>query len=400
VTTAQDGPDSAVAGQRDGGPSPDDRILTTLLRIAVVNLVAFCVLMIFVLGGRRGLLLESGAPFGGDFVNLWTTGKMILSGAAGAIYDPVTFVAFQQTLLPADIGLRLWAYPPHSLLLAWPFGILGYFVGFAVLSLLGLFLLAFGARRFGFGWKEIAVLVLSPAALSCVAFGQTGNIAAGLLLVALSARSRLDASPIAAAALLTIKPQTGFLLPLIWIGQKRWLLVAATGVAALAVIGLSIGLFGIQPWRDYLGLTMPQLSALERFGSGPFTVMIPSVFMSLRLVGLDGDRALFIHATFAAVVLLTLVWRLWRAESQDRRTAMVLIATVLITPYTHMYDLTILVVAALLMLRAAQRGGGLRKALFSRACAVLWLAPYLVYGLGVFGVPITPLLLVIAFFIV
>lgn len=389
-----------MVSEPDMASLPDHRILTTLFRCAVVNTAAFCALMIFVLAGRRGLLLESGAPFGGDFVNLWTTGKMILSGAAGAIYDPAAFSAFQQTLVPADIGLRLWVYPPHSLLVTWPFGIVGYFFGFALLSLLGLFLLAFGARRFGFGWKETAVLVLSPAALSCVAFGQTGNIAAGLLLVALSARSRLDASPIAAAALLTIKPQTGFLLPLIWIGQKRWLLVASTGIAALALMGLSVAWFGIEAWRDYLGLTMPMLSALERFGSGPFTVMIPSVFMSLRLVGLDGDRALLIHAIFAAAVLLTLVWRLWHTGSQDRRTAMMLVATVLITPYTHMYDLTILVVAALLMLRSAQRENGWRKALFSRACAVLWLAPYLVYGLGIFGVPITPLLLVIAFFIV
>ncbi len=84
-------------------------------------------------------------------------------------------------------------------------------------------------------------------------------------------RSLSSWSSIASAAILTVKPQTGFLLPLLWILRGRWMLIASTGAATLIVVGLSVAAFGIQPWRDYLGDTLPALSDLERQGSGPFS---------------------------------------------------------------------------------------------------------------------------------
>ena len=77
--------------------------------------------------------------------------------------------------------------------------------------------------------------------------GQTGSFAAGLLLLALSARSRRDPVSICAAALLTIKPQAGFLLPLLWAFQRRWQLITLTAVAVIAFVALAIAWYGPDP---------------------------------------------------------------------------------------------------------------------------------------------------------
>src|SRR5690606_7004490 len=93
------------------------------------------------------------------------------------------------------IGLRLWAYPPHSLLMVWPAGLAGFYPALAGWTVLGLVVLWAGARRFGFSRLEAAILLLSPATLLNAYYGQTGSLACGLVLIALSSRSKIDALP-------------------------------------------------------------------------------------------------------------------------------------------------------------------------------------------------------------
>ncbi|MGB3540860.1 MAG: glycosyltransferase family 87 protein [Mesorhizobium sp.] len=374
------------------------RFLPILAILTAVNLIFFAIGFLRNLASRDGFLIDSVSPFGGDFINLWTTGKLLVAGAVGTIYDPSAFMAFQNGFVHANIGHRLWAYPPQSLLLAWPFGFFGYFTSFTVWSVFGLAFLVCCARRFGFDWKEVFVLVLSPAALTCITAGQTGNFFTGLMLLALVPRSRTDPYSILGAALLTIKPQTGFLLPLVWGFQRRWLVMILTAVAALAVLAASVLLFGTQSWSDYLYLTAPELSKLERFGTGPFTRMIPSIFMSLRLLGMSGDSALAVHLVFACVVAIALAWRLSRTADHRIQSALVLVATCLITPYIHVYDLSLLLAGGLLILRTEPARSGGRLYLTAGAVFITWLTPSLMPMLADGGIPLMPLLLLIVFF--
>lgn len=380
-----------------GGAARENRFLDVLIALTAVNVVVFAFRFAGDVTSRDGFLIDPFSPFGGDFINLWTAGKLILSGATEIIYDPARFMEFQKSFVHADIGLRLWAYPPHSLLLAWPFGFFRYLAGFALWSLLGLTFLAWCACRFGLERKETLVLVLSPAALSCVIYGQTGNFFTGLMLLALSPRSRFDPGSVLGAALLTIKPQTGFLLPLVWAFQKRWATIAVTAVVVLSLMAMSLLVFGSKVWSDYLFLTAPELSKLERDGTGPFMEMIPSLFMSLRLAGMSGDHALVIHAVFACLVALVLVWRLSRAADHRTQAALVLVGTCLVTPYMHIYDLSLLLVGGLLMLRAEPALAGNRFYLTTGLVFVAWFAPSLVPVLAQGGVPVTPFLLLVMF---
>lgn len=381
-----------------GKPADEHRFLLVLVILTAANLIFFVAGFARELANRNGLLLDPGSPLGGDFINLWTAGKLLVAAGVGTIYDPAAFEAFQQDFIHANIGARLWAYPPHSLFLVWPFGLVSYLTGFAAWSVFGVGFLAACARRFGFGWREVFVLVLSPAALSCVYYGQTGNFFAGLMLLALAPGTRTDPHSILGAALLTIKPQSGFLLPLIWGFQRRWMLIFATAAVASSVLILSVLVFGMQAWSDYLHLTMPELSKLERHGRGLFMAMIPSLFMSLRLLGMSGDSALAAHGVFALLVLVTLAWRLSRTTDHQVQSALVLVGTCLITPYMHVYDLSLLLAGGLLILRAGRAQSRSRLYLAVVAAFIGWFVPDLALPLAESGFPIIPLLLLIVFF--
>jgi hypothetical protein len=365
----------------------------TLVALGLAHMVAALVYKYDAFAGITGMLYADGQPVGGDFINLWTAARMVLTGHAGEVYSVEAFKAYQATLTGgADMGLRLWAYPPHSLLFAWPLGLFGYHAALAGWSVFGIGMLLIGARRFGFDRLETAVLLVSPATVLNLYYGQTGSVATGLMLLALSARTSRDAVPAGAAAILTIKPQAGFLLPVLWLFERRWRMILTTGAVAVILAVLSVALFGLAPWRDYLGDTLPALSALERHGTGPFLTMIPSVFIAMRLVSGDSAMALAVHAAFAAAGGLVLLWRLWRVRDPERRAAMVLVATVLMTPYMHNYDLGLLLCGALIVARRpwVADSGPLRAELF---VLIAWMLPQLVVLFSILGAPISPLLI-------
>jgi len=363
-----------------------------LLALGVLHLAWFCASGYRNIAGIDGVLYPDGTPVGGDFINLWSAAKLVIAGRFEDIYLVERFMGHQGSITGgADIGLRLWAYPPHSLLLAWPFGFLGYYPALAVWSVLGLAVLLAGALRLGFDRLETAIILTCPATVLNLYYGQTGSLATGLLLLALSARPGRDAVSIGAAALLTVKPQAGFLLPLLWASQRRWGLIALTALATAGLVVLSAIVFGFSPWRDYLGDTLPTLSALENRGSGPFMNMIPSAFMAMRILTGDSTLAIIVHALFAAAVAAVLIFRLLRVKDKERSWALLLVATALMTPYLHNYDLAMLLCGALLVLRHRQR----IAASFQGQSLVLaaWALPQLVTILNASGMPVSPLVI-------
>lgn len=370
-----------------------DRFFLLLLVPGLIYLGAYLYSFWQVNAGVTGFIQAPGVPFGGDFINQWSVGRLLMSGDFATIYLPNAFMAFQESFVGQEIGMRLWAYPPHSLLFVWPSAFGGYHLMFVLWSVFGLAVLAAGARAFGFSWKETVILTVSPAALYCVTAGQTGNVAAGLMLLAFARPA--GARTIGATALLTIKPQMGFLIPLVWLLDRRWTTILLTAAVTVALVALSVALFGIEAWRDYLGATLPALSELERHGDGSFKYIIPSLFMSLRLLGVDGDVAFLVHLGFAAMVFCALVFALTRMADRRLRTALVLVATSLITPYMHFYDLGILLAGVMIAL-SASRKPGLDRPLMIGA-VVAWVLPIVIVAMGLAGLPLSPLLILAMF---
>ncbi len=372
---------------------PHKTFLRVLAILSALYLLAFFQFIGDSISGIEGIALATGNPAGGDFINLYSVARMVLEGKAAAAYFPEQLMQFQRTLIEQPIGLRLWAYPPHSLLFVWPFGGLSYFVALALWSALGLFVLGLGARRMGFGWLETILLVVSPASLQCIYFGQTGNFAAGALMLALSARKQTDALAIGATALLTIKAQFGFLLPVYWVLERKWRLIALVSAATLALFALTFAVFGPQVWRAYFEVTVPVLSNLESSGTGAFMQMIPSTFMAFRILGWEGGAAMQFHLAFAALVFAMLVYRLVKSSSKPQKLALILFSVGLITPYLHVYDLTLLLAGTFVMLRAMPTQTGLRAVGIYLLALLGWVLPHVLFGLNAGGWPLGPLIM-------
>ena len=333
-------------------------------------------------------------PIGGDFINLWTAGHMVRDGAFGGIYTPSEFSAFQQAFVSSYIGHRIWAYPPQSLFLAYPFSLVNYWVALAAWSVLSLTVLAYGARRIGLGWPETFLLLASPASLMCLNYGQSGNLAVGLLLVALTHRSQRDGASVLATTILTIKPQLGFLLPVLWLRTRQWRLIALVAVAILVVLGLSVAIFGVEVWRGYVFETLTELRALQIDGSGTFVLMSPSIFMAKKILFGDGDLALSVHLVFALAVFFVCVRLIWRSSSRTQRHALALVGMALITPYLHFYDMSVLLVASFLAARLwAESARVSAQRLREYTVLLAWFLPYITVFGNALGVPVSPLLM-------
>ncbi|HET7411428.1 MAG TPA: hypothetical protein VFJ18_02100, partial [Pararhizobium sp.] len=110
-----------------------------------------------------------------------------------------------------------------------------------------------------------------------------------------------------------------------------------------------------------------------------------------------GDKALQIHGLFAVCVFAWLVWRIWRFHSHATRIALIFVGTCLITPYIHIYDLSILAAGGLLILRGSVSTREAAANPASCAAILAWFAPYATPSLAGAGLPIMPLIILFIF---
>lgn len=377
------------------------KLRAVLVILSSAHLMAFGIIAALELAEAEGIVLsDDTTPVGGDFINLWTAGHLLREGRTREVYDPEAFMSYQWERAGTPTGFRVWAYPPHSLFVTWVFGKPSYLLSWLLWSILGLSTLWWGARRMGLSKAPSSFLLLSPAVIHCLFLGQSGNIAAGLLMAALGESRRLDSVGGISATALTIKPQLGFLLPVLWAVQGRWRQIALVSGLTAALIGLSFGVFGSGTWRDYSGLTLPALASFEREGTGPFMYLMPSLFMGIRIITNDGTLAGRIHLIFALLLLIYCSLRIARCGSGTHRKALVLLGTAVIAPYLHVYDLSIVLAGALLALpdEAEDRKGKtvLDTPLWvERAILLAWTLPYVTLLGNMAGIPLAPLALVV-----
>ncbi len=65
-----------------------------LLGRTLLHLVTFAVAVGRQLLASKDLLVADGTPVGGDFINMWSVARLVLSGNIPAIYTPDALMAF------------------------------------------------------------------------------------------------------------------------------------------------------------------------------------------------------------------------------------------------------------------------------------------------------------------
>lgn len=349
------------------------------------------ILIVLYLGGVSWLQLYprdiQGYVVGRDFLNFWTMGREAFSDDPAKFYDWRVYVPHLQSFLGTEYPYQQWSYPPQVMLFAAPFGQLPYLVAYALWTLIGLVCLYLASSPWLPDRRAVAVLFLSPAALLCFVSGQNAFLTAAALIMIFRWR---DDRPVVAGillGLLTMKPQLGLLFPLVLLLSRRWALFASAALTALALLSVTALALGPDMIRAYIEIGAPEQAMVIEDPTKVVQALMPTLYMSLRLLGLSADAGYAIQAFVLLVAAATAGWAFYRRRDPLQSYGLLLVATALATPYLMSYDLVVFgwVVLALSMGDQGCRLGEDRYAKWLLG-ALYWL-PMITLALGMAGVP-------------
>ena len=321
---------------------------------------------------------------GRDFLNFWMYGRAAALPDPGRWYDAAAYQRELATLLgPGYPGLN-WSYPPSIMLLAAPFGRLGYLPALLLWTVASLVIfLAVAARQIA-GRRALIALMVSPAAVFCLMSGQSSFLTAAMLIGIFATIERRPLLAGALIGLLTLKPQLGLLFPVLLIAAGRWRVFAAASVTALALAGLTAALFGTKVWIDFVALGLPAQNLVLADPQGIATPFHATVFMNLRGIGASYALAMSVQAGVALAAAGAVAWAFrCRADADPRLLSALFIAcAVAAVPYLLVYDTLPLTFAALALL-----AGGMLDARGAWLARFAYWLPLLQIGLGTLHIP-------------
>lgn len=283
-----------------------------------------------------------GFPIGRDFINNWMAGRSAFLGGPASWFDAATYnAALREVTGHPDFPAFYWSYPPHLVLIAWPLGLLPYLPAYLLWCAAGLALYVMAARCAGAERSDTWFLLLSPAVAVNVFFGQNGFLTAALLIGVLA---NLDRRPLWAGilcGLLTIKPQFGFLLPILLLMTGRWRVIAAAVAATALVVLVTAVWFGPAVWVSYVTEVMPQQRGLILDAGGLNWPMVASAFVNAYRLGLSVDVAWAVQAVTSCCAVAMVVWTFWRRRDPELSLALFVTATFLFSPWMLNYDMVV-----------------------------------------------------------
>jgi glycosyl transferase family 87 len=335
-----------------------------------------------------GITDPAGRPVGTDFISFWTVSSALLSGNTRAIYLPEALAALEQALLPPEHSMFFaWQYPPIALLLVYPLAILPYLWSLASWLAVGIVCYLTLLWRILPQPLTLWAGLGFPTVLLIVQHGQNALLTTALLG---SALLLLNHRPIVAGILvgfLTFKPQLGLLLPVAFVIGRYWATLISAIVSSIALIALSVVLFGSAIWHDFFANIQLTRDILDD-GLVPYYKM-QSVFAAVRLVGGSLSLAYGLQALAAIGAAAAVAWVWKRAADPDLKNAALAVATPLATPFILDYDVLIVVPAIAWLTRKAGNEG--MPPWQGTTLALLWVTPLVSRTVGAYAnLPLAP----------
>ena len=331
-----------------------------------------------------------------DFLVFHAAVRAFFEGKLALVYDIDAFTSFQVAIwpdrLPNGAVFRPFFYPPIFLLMLLPLGLLAVGKAFTIfMTVTAALATALEGWRDLWGWLAI---VTSPAAVWVVIAGQNTFLSIALLYGGLHL---LERSPVAAGVLLgllSFKPQIWVLVPLALLAARQWrtfgwmvATVAALALASLAVFGWN---FCVAFLDAMLFAGSPQIA--EEMFRRTFMHMT-TLLAAARIVGLPPAVAGIIQLAGAVLAIAAVWWAFRHHGPGPARTAVLVTATFLVSPYTLNYDLLLLMPAVIGLFRLGVAWGfypGERV-----VYAAIWLIATASLVLNHLGLPITPVLVLL-----
>jgi hypothetical protein len=321
---------------------------------------------------------------GRDFLNLWMYGCAAVTADPGQFYDLAAYRGALHSLLGMEFPGQNWSYPPSVMLLAAPFGQLGYLTALACWTLAGVAVFVAVARQHVPDWRILIPVLVSPAALFCLISGQSA-FQTGAVLIASFAW--LDRRPVAAGiliGLLSIKPQLGILFPFMLMASGRWRVFVAAAATTLALVGVTSAIFGGQVWIDFVAKGLPVQGLVLSDPDRIATPFFPTVFMNLRGIDLPYAAAMSGQTIVSALALGAVIWAFRCRKHADPPVmlALFLACSAAASPYLLAYEWLPLSFAAVALLAGGSCDGPGR-----RLVQLVYWTPALQLALGTWHLP-------------
>lgn len=287
-----------------------------------------------------------GKPLGYDFITFWAASHLTLAGDGAGAFNLHHILGAEQLAVPANAQVFLWHYPPTYQMIVMPLALLPYGLSWLVFVGLGLCLYIATLKplfdnRLAMGADAICLLLAFPGVFLCVFHGQnslySAAIFAGGLLLLERGRPYLAGLVL---GVLIYKPQFGVLLPLAFLAAGQWRVFVATGASTLAITALATLVLGTDLWLAFFA-NAPIVREVMEQGLLPWAKM-PSAFIFLRDLGVPQVLAYGaqVLTALAAAGVVCLVWR--RLGATRLAWAVLIAATLLVSPYTFDYEFAIL----------------------------------------------------------
>lgn len=175
-----------------------------------------------------------------DFSALWIAGQQAVHGDAASAYNKSIAQQYADRFTQG-VGAE-FPYPPHALFFFVPFALLPYLPGYVAWNLASAAFFWWAARPYMPKGFPSILSALTPAALLCIDFGQTGLFAGALWLLAFRGKWP-------AVALLTFKPHIGLLSVLSIRDRASFVRIV---VLVLGLIAASVAIFGLATWAGFV----------------------------------------------------------------------------------------------------------------------------------------------------
>jgi hypothetical protein len=330
---------------------------TLLLReCALFGVISFVAVAIVYIHNLKNAGPISGNGFslvvGKDFLDFWMYGRAAHLAQPWRWYDIATYNHALSSLLGTGYLGRNWSYPPSVMLLAAPFGLIGFLPALLLWTACGLIILTAVIRQRTVDPYALIAVIVSPAALFCFIPGQNALLTSAILV---GVFSLLDRRPIIAGILigmLTLKPHVGVLFPVVLIASSRWRVLITAAVTTIAIAACTAALFGLQSWVAFVNEGIPRDSVVLLDAKGVSVPFYPTIFMNLHGMGVSYSLAFGVQAAFALAATVAIVWafRFRRDASPLTLFALLAACTNAALPYLLVYDTLPLTIAALLLL--------------------------------------------------
>lgn len=310
-----------------------------------------------------------------DYMTYHVAARIVLDGHGACLYDQQCQSDAQRDLIgeePSFVnGTLPFNSPPWFAALVAPLGWLSLYLGFAVFTVLGLVVLAWGAWRSAThaGFAEFAprlvvvILVLTawPTVMAAIR-GQSTLLAVGLLGLSVGlARYRSGL----ALGLSLVKPTLAPLWAAWQVLGSHWRAVGTASVVGLAFLLVSAVVVSPQALIDY------PTHLLEVAGGGALGVH-PAEMVNWRGAAerLNAGSWLVIGGSLATLAIVALIWS--RTSSRHLGAAAAFLATPLVLPHANQHEFVLATLGIMLAVGAVPK---LRRRLATLAVSlhpVLW----------------------------